>query len=124
MRVLTWNLWWRYGPWEQRRDAIAATLEAVNPDLCGLQEVWGTPGQNQAAELAERLGMHWRWAAVSRSGGGNGDELAIGNAILSRWPISAQAEVRLPSGDAREERVALHARIATPGGALPCSPPT
>ena len=23
MRVLSWNLWWRYGPWERRREAIA-----------------------------------------------------------------------------------------------------
>jgi len=22
MRVLTWNLWWRFGPWEERRKAI------------------------------------------------------------------------------------------------------
>jgi hypothetical protein len=26
MRILSWNLWWRYGPWERRREAIAATL--------------------------------------------------------------------------------------------------
>ena len=36
MRVLIWNLWWRYGPWERRRDAIAATMAEVKPDLCGL----------------------------------------------------------------------------------------
>jgi endonuclease/exonuclease/phosphatase family metal-dependent hydrolase len=40
MRILSWNLWWRYGPWERRREAIAATLAQVGPDLCGLQEVW------------------------------------------------------------------------------------
>ena len=25
MRILTWNLWWRHGPWRERVDAIAAT---------------------------------------------------------------------------------------------------
>jgi hypothetical protein len=23
VRVATWNLWWRFGPWQRRRDAIA-----------------------------------------------------------------------------------------------------
>src|SRR5436309_2997404 len=56
MRVLTWNLWWRYGPWRQRGEAIAATLAQVRPDVCGLQEVWASPTQNFAADLAGRLG--------------------------------------------------------------------
>jgi endonuclease/exonuclease/phosphatase family metal-dependent hydrolase len=118
MRVLTWNLWWRFGPWERRRDAIAATLAEAGPDVCGLQEVWGGPEQNLAAELAERLGMHWCWAQAAKGRGTEG--LFIGNAILSRWPIAAQAQVSLPAGDLAEEiRVALHARIEAPGGALP-----
>ena len=50
MRILSWNLWWRYGPWEQRREAIAATLAEIGPDVCGLQEVWGAAGENQAAD--------------------------------------------------------------------------
>jgi endonuclease/exonuclease/phosphatase family metal-dependent hydrolase len=115
MRVMTWNLWWRHGPWQRRLEAIAATMAEVSPDLCGLQEVWEADGQNLAAELADRLGMHWCWAEAVRS---RNDE-ALGNAILSRWPITAQAEVRLPSGDIPEGRVAVHARVDAPGGALP-----
>jgi len=116
MRVVSWNLWWRYGPWEQRREAIAATLAEVRPDLCGLQEVWGAAGENLAAELAERLGMHWCWAVAAEGREG----VSLGNAILSRWPIAAQAQAGLPVGDLiREGRVAVHARIDTPGGVLP-----
>lgn len=116
MRILSWNLWWRYGPWEQRREAIAATLAETRPDLCGLQEVWGAPGENLAAELAGRLGMHWCWAEAAQGREG----LSIGNAILSRWPIAAHAEVALPAGGlAGEARVAAHARIEAPGGTLP-----
>jgi endonuclease/exonuclease/phosphatase family metal-dependent hydrolase len=116
MRILTWNLWWRYGPWELRREAIAATLAEARPDLCGLQEVWSAPGENLAAELAGRLGMHWCWAEAAQGREG----LSIGNAILSRWPIAAQAEVTLPAGGlAGEARVAVHARIEAPGGVLP-----
>ena len=38
MRIVSWNLWWRYGPWKPRQEAIAATLAEARPDLCGLQE--------------------------------------------------------------------------------------
>ncbi len=122
MRFVTWNLWWRYGPWKQRREAIAATLAQIGPDLCGLQEVWGSHGRNLAADLADRLGLHWCWVEASRArdtAGGHDDEMSIGNAILSRWPITARAEVRLPTGDLHEGRAALHARIDTPAGSLP-----
>jgi endonuclease/exonuclease/phosphatase family metal-dependent hydrolase len=121
MRVLSWNLWWRYGPWEQRGAAIAATLADVGPDVCGLQEVWGGPGGTMASELAERLGMHCCWAAGSKvHSTAGGEELYIGNAILSRWPIAAEAQASLPAGDlADEDRVAVHARIDAPGGTLP-----
>src|SRR5437763_10227318 len=97
MRVLTWNLWWRYGPWRQRGDAIAATLAQVRPDVCGLQEVWASPTQNFAADLAGRLGMHWCWAPAATGRGAAGEDLSIGNAILSRWPIGARAHLALPT---------------------------
>lgn len=120
MRVLSWNLWWRYGPWAQRRRAIEVTVAELSPDLCGLQEVWATPAENMAASLAGQLGMHWCWAAASAARRMDGEEVLIGNAILSRWPITSDARAALPAGDAAEEgRVAVHARIDTPGGALP-----
>jgi endonuclease/exonuclease/phosphatase family metal-dependent hydrolase len=111
---MTWNLWWRYGPWQQRREAIAATLAAVRPDVCGLQEVWEVDGENLAADLAGRLGMHWHWAAAH----GRGNE-HIGNAVLSRWPIGERGEARLPTANPEEGRVVAYARIDTPTGVLP-----
>jgi len=120
VRVLSWNLWWRYGPWEQRQQAIEAVLAEVRPDVCGLQEVWGGSAANLAADLAERLGMCWCWAAAGKGPSAAGEELYIGNAILSRWPISAQDQASLPRGDmAEESRVAVHALVDAPGGALP-----
>jgi endonuclease/exonuclease/phosphatase family metal-dependent hydrolase len=82
--------------------------------------VWGGPTGNLAADLAQRLGMHWCWAAAATGRPGHGDELLIGNAILSRWPIITHAQTALPVGSPGEEgRVALHARIDTPSGPLP-----
>jgi endonuclease/exonuclease/phosphatase family metal-dependent hydrolase len=121
MRVLTWNLWWRYGPWRQRQEPIAAVLAEIVPDVCGLQEVWGGRGGNFAADLAARLDMHWCWAELPpRNPHPEHGELSIGNAVLSRWPIVGHAERRLPTGETEhEDRVALHARIEAPAGPLP-----
>jgi endonuclease/exonuclease/phosphatase family metal-dependent hydrolase len=119
MRVLTWNLWWRYGPWQRRYDAIAATLAEANPDVCGLQEVWDDGERNLAGELAGRLGLHWCWAPAAEGRDSEGNQVLIGNAVLSRWPIAGHEQVPLPTGNVGEGRVALHARIDAPGGTLP-----
>ena len=116
---MSWNLWWRHGPWEQRQDAIAAALAEIQPDLCGFQEVWGGPEESQAVDLAGRLGMHWCWAEAGNVRDADGTKLFIGNAILSRWPITAHAAEALPVGATDEGRVAVHARVDAPGGALP-----
>ncbi len=67
MWILSWNLCWRYGPWERRPEAIAATLAEVNPDLGGLQEIWGQPG----TEPGRRAGRAAGYALVL--GGRRGD---------------------------------------------------
>ncbi|MGI5243938.1 endonuclease/exonuclease/phosphatase family protein [Dactylosporangium sp. CA-139066] len=101
MRVLTWNLWWRYGTWRARQDAILAVLRQERPDVCGLQEVW----DGQAAILAEALGMHWAYSpspAPQRwHERGGGETAGVGNAVLSRWPIDEQAVAGLPGPDGR-----------------------
>ncbi|MFC4031521.1 endonuclease/exonuclease/phosphatase family protein [Streptomyces polygonati] len=130
MRVMTWNLWWRFGGWRERREAIARTLEAERPDVLGLQEVWGSadgtgPDGNLAGWLAERLGMHWTWSRSpvqdrwhKRNGGDT--SVDVGVAVLSRHPLLETAERRLPAGDFRDDgKTALYASIDAPGGPLP-----
>ena len=56
LRVATWNVWWRFGPWEERQPAIAETLRRIDADVIALQEVWDVddgPGQSEA--LADAL---------------------------------------------------------------------
>lgn len=120
MRIMTWNLWWRFGDWRARHEAILATLRAERPDVCGLQEVWAVrDGEHQAELLARELGMHWAYSASpmpgrwhSRTGETGVD---IGNAVLSRWPITATAIGDLGG----EGRTVLHARVDAPGGPVP-----
>ena len=115
MRVLTWNIWWRFGPWEARQPAILETLRQVDADIVCLQEVYETrDGESQAAGFADALGFHHAYAA------GLGLELApesLGNAILSRWPILSTEVRSLPApSDMNELRVVLRAEIAGPRG--------
>lgn len=124
MRVMTWNLWWRFGPWEQRRHAILDVLRDTRPDALGLQEVWAQGGENFAGRLADELGMHWTWVASDAPQGFQkrlGDSTVdIGNAVLSRWPITDRASLRLPVGEGRDDgRTALYALLDAPGHQVP-----
>jgi endonuclease/exonuclease/phosphatase family metal-dependent hydrolase len=116
LRVATWNLWWRFGPWEARQPAIAAVLAALDADVVCLQEVWEDgEGVNQAADLASRLGG-WHHAYASRL---VWDDGKFGNAVLSRWPIAGHEFRPLPApADADELRTVLRADVDGPRGPL------
>ncbi|MFG2287883.1 endonuclease/exonuclease/phosphatase family protein [Streptomyces sp. NPDC048595] len=124
MRVLTWNLWWKFGRWEERREAILAVLRDLQPDAVGLQEVWASDTENLAQWLSEDLGMYGTWApsrAPDRWQRRLGDStIAMGNAILSRWPIADQDVVQLPAGPGEDDgRLALYARLDAPSQPVP-----
>lgn len=124
MRVVTWNVWWRFGSWRERRKAVLAVLRDLRPDVVGLQEVWAVPGENLARWLAEELGMHWVWAASDRPERWRrrlGDPTVdVGVAVLSRWPVAARETVRLPAPEESDDgRLALHALVDAPGRRLP-----
>ncbi len=115
LRVLTWNLWWRFGPWEARQPAIEATIRALDPDVVALQEVWDDGETNQAAHLAAALGgYHHVYAArLERDG------VRFGNAVLSRWPITTSEWRPLPAPpEAEELRTVLRADVDGPRGPI------
>jgi endonuclease/exonuclease/phosphatase family metal-dependent hydrolase len=115
VRVLTWNIWWRYGPWQRRRPAIAATLARFDADVIALQEVWSDETTNLAAELAAELGYHHAFAASMEMRG-----FGFGNALLSRWPIARSESTGLHGQtDTGEIRSALFAELDGPRGPLP-----
>ncbi|MYR45141.1 endonuclease/exonuclease/phosphatase family protein [Streptomyces sp. SID5910] len=124
MRVVTWNLWWRFGPWADRRKAILAVLRDLDPDVVGLQEVWATEDENLAGWLAGELGLHWAWApspAPERWQRRLGDDtVGIGTAVLSRWPVVERAVLRLPvPAELDDGRLAFYARLDAPVHQVP-----
>jgi endonuclease/exonuclease/phosphatase family metal-dependent hydrolase len=124
IRVVTWNLWWRFGPWRERAAAIRSVLLDTRPDICGLQEVWADGERNLASELAKELELHWAWAGSPeprrwhiRLPGCSAD---VGHAILARWPMRAPTELPLPPGRSGDRsRSALVCVVESPIGRIP-----
>jgi endonuclease/exonuclease/phosphatase family metal-dependent hydrolase len=137
MRVMSWNLWWRFDcrhqvtvgtpgrgadHWQARERGIVSTLQAVQPDIAGFQEVWATAEATQADLLAEHLGLHAAFGAPSlppppESPESDHTGVEVGVAVLSRWPIVDVQHVLLPSAH-RPNIVALAVAVDHPGGPL------
>ena len=115
MRVMTWNLWWRFGPFEQRLPAIIDTMRQVDADVLCLQEVWSNNERDVADEIAAALDMH---AVRTDPVLWNGE--SFGNAILSRWPIERVASLPIPNAEGIDgHRRVVAANVDTPWGAWP-----
>lgn len=103
---------------------VAALVDSVRADIVLLQEVDKNTTRSglvdQPATLARLTGFH---IAFGKSLDYQGGEYGI--AVMSRWPITAQATLPLPidppqprSGGSYEPRAALRAMVAAPGGPL------
>lgn len=115
LRVATWNLWWRFGPWEERLPLIVDELRSVDADVIALQEVWVADGTSSADVIADALGLERVTAAEAEFEPG----VFFGNAVLSRWPITGSDHRRLPPGEANDERrLVLRADVDGPRGPL------
>jgi endonuclease/exonuclease/phosphatase family metal-dependent hydrolase len=87
VRVLTLNLWGRRGEWEQRRGAIKAGIDALEPDLVAFQEAIVLDDYDQARDL---LGGAFHIAhQTGREADGQG--ISVG----TRWPPTRIHEVDL-----------------------------
>jgi endonuclease/exonuclease/phosphatase family metal-dependent hydrolase len=102
LRLVTWNVWARFGPWERRETAIRETLERHDPDIVALVEAWDGQGA--------RLGM------PHHVFGGEPSEDS-GLAIMSRWPITRREFRPLP-GPEGATGVVLFAEIDGPRGVV------
>jgi endonuclease/exonuclease/phosphatase family metal-dependent hydrolase len=120
VRVVTWNIWAQYGPWQERAPAIEQTLRRIDADIVALQEVWEDDRRNQAHELAAALGYSEPVFAANLER----DGMRAGNAVMARWPITRHDVCTLPrtAGDARddegEERLVVFAEVDGPRGPI------
>jgi endonuclease/exonuclease/phosphatase family metal-dependent hydrolase len=123
MRVMTWNVLWRFAPdWRARQDAMLSVLHDLQPDVIGLQECWGVSGQSQADVIAQELGMHSAFRSPSlppipvpvETDDQAGVDMGIG--LVSRWPIGRIETHQLPVSHRQVAPVAVHARIERPDG--------
>jgi endonuclease/exonuclease/phosphatase family metal-dependent hydrolase len=91
VQVVTWNVWGRYGPWEDREAAIIATLGEAGPDIVVLTESWAKGDDSQCGRLAGPLELPYHaFSGVTAEE----DAAALsGVGILSRWPIREQTEL-------------------------------
>src|SRR5687768_1308644 len=112
LRIATWNIWGRFGPWEERFAGIVATIAGFDADAVCLQEVWfRRDGGHQAPLLAEALGWPtWAAAPIELP---DGLEVGVTNVVLSRWPLLKQEAEMLPGPMGRRSlRSVVHARLA------------
>lgn len=115
LRILTLNIWHRRGPWAQRLALIREGLQALQPDLVGLQEVLWRDGRSQADEIADGLGYQVAFGAAATYEDGE----QFGNAVLSRLPISRTQVFPLPDGGTTQRRSMLLAECGSPVGSVP-----
>jgi endonuclease/exonuclease/phosphatase family metal-dependent hydrolase len=138
LRVVTFNLlhggpssgWRGTGEHlEERLAMVTHELQALAPDVVGLQEASVTRGRgNVAARLGTALGLYWAHASATRrlSGFGWLDRLIVwamnfeeGPAVLSRFPIIETEVVELPRCQRfYDPRVLLRATVQTSRGPL------
>lgn len=113
--MATWNVWWKFGPWEARQQPIATELISVDADVVCLQEVWA----DEESDQAELLGRSTE-RFVARTFNRDGKPHPFGNAILSRWPITRHHTLILPGADGEpSHRSALFCAIEVPGASAP-----
>lgn len=92
---------------------IAKVIRQANPDLVALQEVdrevLRTQQQDQPAILASETSMVMAFGGNLKLQGGD-----YGNAVLSRFPLSAHENLHLPSLNQGEQRGLLVSQIQLP----------
>jgi endonuclease/exonuclease/phosphatase family metal-dependent hydrolase len=99
------------GPMDPARAAFV--ISEMNADIVALQEVMRPhSGDDPLISIADAMGLHVAFAATRVHKRGE-----IGNAVLSRWPISGVSMLDL-SFSRIESRVALSARFSFAKGSL------
>jgi endonuclease/exonuclease/phosphatase family metal-dependent hydrolase len=119
VHLMTYNIH-RWAGRDQRIDIdrLADVIQASDADVIGLNEVLHpvTAGERSyapLAELAERLGMHYTFGPSGWLDFGPAWQGPVGNAILSRYPLTDISNTLLPRLPSTKQRSLLGATIAS-----------
>lgn len=105
VRVVTWNVWGRYGEdWEQRQAGIELALEEVAPDVVCLVEAWRQGDTTQTDLLATHLGLPHRHFVD----GWDQEDWISGVGFISRWPMTEPERRPLRAEDGSGFGEAIH----------------
>jgi endonuclease/exonuclease/phosphatase family metal-dependent hydrolase len=108
VRVVTWNVWGRYGPdWETREVALETTLAEARPDVICLIEAWRHGESTQPSRIADRLGLSYHlfdgdWAQ---------EDWVSGIAVVCRWPMSEPQRRELRAEDGAGVGAVVHVTV-------------
>ncbi len=124
MRILSLNINWdldKMGPWARRRDRIARTLRALEPDLVLLQAVRmnALSGKSQVDEITELATAYQHTFFCGAARNEYGSE---GTAVLSRVPVleTDVCQLSLSPGNAEDAhlRAVQYVRVDCGGQSL------
>ncbi|HEY2745376.1 MAG TPA: endonuclease/exonuclease/phosphatase family protein, partial [Polyangia bacterium] len=112
LRIVTLNLWNGQRGVARRMEVLVPQLLALHPHVVTLQEVLESPrGLQQGRLIAEAMRAEYRFGCVDAESAGG----PIGNAIVSRLPIRADAPLALP-GPPGDRRGAMRCEVETEVG--------
>jgi hypothetical protein len=108
VRVVTWNVWGRYGSeWEARQAALEDTLAAARPDVICLVEAWRHGGSSQPERIAARLNLPYHHFV----GDWQQEDWVSGVGLVSRWPMSEPRRRSLQSEEGTGTGQAVHVAV-------------
>jgi endonuclease/exonuclease/phosphatase family metal-dependent hydrolase len=115
IRVVTWNVWGRYGAdCEARQAALEQTLEQTAPDLVCLVEAWRQGDSTQPGRVAARLGLaHHRFVGEWEQ-----EDWVSGIGFVSRWPMTEPRRRPLRAEDGSGFGEAVHVAVAGERGSI------
>lgn len=115
IRVVTWNVWGRYGADRDARQAVLEqTLEQTAPDLVCLVEAWRQGDSTQPGRVAARLGLaHHRFVGEWEQ-----EDWVSGIGFVSRWPMTEPRRRPLRAQDGSGFGEAVHVAVAGERGSI------
>ena len=115
VRVVTWNVWGRYGPaWKTRQVGLEDTLVEVAPDVICLVEAWRYGETSQPGRIASRLGLPYHHFVGDWQQG----DWVSGVGLVCRWPMSEPRRRPLRSEGGAGTGEAVHVVVDGERGAI------